>query len=337
MTQRHFFSLKTYYSDMTPMIIFAQFIALYMVSRRNIRVKVMQTLYAGLQEDAVTPDKAAMVKTLTRHLDESIEISVALIHVITEVARYAEKDARLRASKHLPTESDLNVNTKLAGNTLLWHILEHPTYKQINAQLKPSLKIPDESIRKLYIELVSSATYKTYINTEGREKKQEKEILVYIFKDLILPNEGFTDLIEELFIHWQDDAEMIEALILNFLNKPDTYNFLQFISLEKRQYAQDLLIAVIDKKEICEKLIHDKLQNWDPERIALLDMIMMRMGICEFLYFETIPPKVTINEYIDLAKDYSTPQSGHFVNGILDSIHKELTLENKLHKVSHKK
>jgi N utilization substance protein B len=103
------------------------------------------------------------------------------------------------------------------------------------------------------------------------------------------------------------------------------------------KYARELLISVIEKESVCSDLISSKLQNWDPERTALLDMILMRMGICEFLYFETIPPKVTINECIDLAKDYSTPQSGHFVNGILDSIHKELATQNKLHKVTFKK
>ena len=296
----------------------------------------MQTLYAGLQEDTALPDKGRLIKSLNRHLDESTELTITLIHTITEVARYAERDALARASKHLPTASDLNVNTKLAGNTLVWHILELTSYKQIVSQYKPELKIDDEWIRKLYNDLTKTDIYQSYIREASREKKQEKEILLYIFKDLILPNEDFTDFIEDIFIHWQDDAEMIDALVVNFLNKPDTYNFLQFISVEKRNYAQDLLVAVLEKKEVCEELIHAKLQNWDPERTALLDMIMMRMGICEFLYFNTIPPKVTINEYIDLAKDYSTPQSGHFVNGILDSIHKDLVADDKLHKVSHK-
>jgi len=323
--------------NLRRLIIFATNLVLYMISRRNIRVKVMQALYEGLQENADSPNAAAMIKALQRHLDDSADLAVTLIHTITEVARYAEKDALARASKHLPTESDLNVNTKLAGNTLLWHILELPSYQQITHQLKPALKIQDEWVRKIYLELVQTSEYQNYILTPLRDKKLEKEILVFIFKELLLPSEAFNDYLEEYYIHWQDDAEMMDALILNFLNKPDTYNFQQFISQEKRKYAQDLLTAVIEKKEATETLIHAKLQNWDPERTALLDMILMRMGICEFLYFETIPPKVTINEYIDLAKDYSTPQSGHFVNGILDSIHKELAAENKLHKVSHKK
>jgi N utilization substance protein B len=296
----------------------------------------MQVLYAGLQEDATTPNIQPLLKSLRHQIHESSKLAVTLIYIITEVSRYAEKDAKIRASKHLPTESDLNVNTKLAGNSLLWHILEMPSYKKALSELKPELIIDEDWIRKIYLELSSSPTYQNYILSQSREKKEEKNILEYIFKDLILPNEGLTDHIEERFMNWQDDSEMMELLILNFLHKPDQYNFQEFVSREKTTYAEDLLTAVIEKKEVCNELIHAKLQNWDPERTALLDMILMRMGICEFLYFKTIPPKVTINEYIDLAKDYSTPQSGHFVNGILDSIHKDLSSANKLHKVSHK-
>ena len=155
----------------------------------------MQTLYAGLQENADSPNITAMIKTLHRHLDDSTDLAVTLIHTITEVARYAEKDALARASKHLPSESDLNVNTKLAGNTLMWHILELPTYKQITAQLKPALKIPDEWVRKLYLELVQTTQYQNYILAPLRDKKQEKEILIYIFKELLLPNEDFNDFV----------------------------------------------------------------------------------------------------------------------------------------------
>lgn len=297
----------------------------------------MQTIYEEMPEKNAVSDLKSLLKKLNHHLDETVRLAVTLIHIITEVARYAEKNALTRASKHLPTAADLNVNTKLAGNTLLWHILEMPSYRQATAAHKPQLIIEEEWIKKLYLTLTETPTYKLYISNPNREKKEEKSILEFIFKELMLPNESLTEFIEDKFMHWQDDAEMMELLILNFLQKPDSYNFQQFISAEKRNYAENLLIAVIEKKDNCDTFIHAKLENWDPERTASIDMILMRMGICEFLYFETIPPKVTINEYIDLAKDYSTPQSGHFVNGILDSIHKELSAANKLHKVSYKK
>jgi transcription antitermination protein NusB len=307
-----------------------------MISRRNIRVKVMQTLYSCTAADgSITREQAT--RSLEQHLDQGRQLFVFLIHFVTEVARYAETDSRQRASKHLPTASDLNVNTKIAGNDLLWRILEQPSYQQVVKELKPELLVNMDWVRKLYFELTESEIYKTYIAQPLREKKDEKAILEFIFTDLMLPNEDFVAYVEELFVHWDDDAEMMNLLTLNFFNKPHTYNFQEFISAEKMKYARDLLLTVIDKEELCNEYIKGKLQNWDPERTALLDMILMRMGICEFLYFETIPPKVTINEYIDLAKEYSTPQSGHFVNGILDSIHKDFINQNKLHKVNFKK
>ena len=109
----------------------------------------------------------------------------------------------------------------------------------------------------------------------------------------MLPNEDFVSFIEERFLHWEDDAEMINLLMLNLLQKPHTGDFQQFVSNEKLKFAKDLLVSVIEKEEVCDEYIKDKLQNWDPERTAALDMILMRMGICEFLFFETIPPKVT--------------------------------------------
>lgn len=307
-----------------------------MISRRNIRVKVMQTLYTCFtREGDITKEEA--IRTLDKHIDQSRQLFVFLIYILTETARYAETDARQRASKHLPSAADLSVNTKIAGNQLLWQILEQPSFVKVLAEIKPELLGGEDWIKKLYSELVASDLYKEYIQIDGREKKKEKEIIEFIFTDLMLPNEDFISFVEERFLHWEDDADMMNLLMLNLLQKPHSGDFQQFVSNEKLKFAKDLLLSVIEKEEVCDDYIKEKLQNWDPERTAALDMILMRMGICEFLFFETIPPKVTINEYIDLAKDYSTPQSGHFVNGILDSIHKDLATQNKLHKVSFKK
>ncbi len=307
-----------------------------MISRRNIRVKVMQTLYTW-SSTGETFTKEEALRTLEKHIDQSRQLFVYLIYVLTEVARYAETDARLRASKHLPNASDLNVNTKLAGNTILWQILELSSYQLVLKEIKPQLTDNGEWIKKIYHDLAETDFYKQYTAAPARDKKAEREILEFIFTDLLLPNEQFIAFTEEQYMHWDDDCEMMNQLMLSFLQKPHAYNFQQFISEDKLNFAKNLLTSVMEKEETCLNYIKQKLHNWDPERTALLDMILMRMGICEFLYFETIPPKVTINEYIDLAKDYSTPQSGHFVNGILDSIHKDLVAGNKLHKVSFKK
>ena len=304
-----------------------------MISRRNIRVKVMQTLYSvESQEDALNSGEP--VKLLQKHFDQTRRLFIYLIHFLTQVAWYSEKDARNRALKHLPTQKDLEVNTKIAGNELLWKIVEHKSYSQAIKEDKPELLDDEELLRRIYHDLIATDQYQQYIGVEGRDKKNEKEILEFIFTDLMLPNELFTSYIEEKFNNWDDDAEMTNMLVLNFLSKPNGVNFQEILSQEKWLFAKNLLETTIGKKAVALDYIKPKLKNWEPDRIALLDMLLMRMGVCEFLFFETIPPKVTINEYIDIAKEYSTQQSGQFVNGILDNIHKDLVRDNKMHKVA---
>jgi len=307
-----------------------------MISRRNIRVKVMQTIYA-VENTSPAINQAQALIILEKHLEQSRQLFTYLVHFLTEVARYAETDSRLRASKHLPTQEDLNVNIKLAGNELVWQILEDKEYQQALAAYKVEPLLDKELVRKTYLKLVDTQDYRIYTALQSRERKDEKKILEFIFTNLMLPEDNFISHIEELFISWDDDAEMMNLMMLNFLQKPGTYHFLELVSKEKLEFARNLVTTVIEKKDYCMELIVPKLKNWDAERIAMLDMILMRMGACEFLYFETIPAKVTLNEYIDLAKDYSTPQSGHFVNGILDNIHKELSGADKLRKVDYKK
>lgn len=306
-----------------------------MISRRNIRVKVMQALYTL---DSISKDVTVMDanKLLRKQLGITRELFVYLIYFLTEVARYAEKDALKKASKHLPTASDLTINTKIAGNELLWKILEEPSFKFACAELKPEHRADEDLLKKTYQALIESEEYKDYIGIQARSKKEEKDILEFIFTNLMLPNENFISHVEEQFINWDDDAEMMNQLMINFLQKPHHFNFNEIVSKEKMDFAKSLLETAIEKREVSMELLKPKLKNWDADRIATLDLIIIQLGICEFLFFETIPTKVTINEYIDLAKEYSTPQSGQFINGILDNIHKELTAQGKIDKRSFK-
>lgn len=306
----------------------------------------MQTLYtvSNLDSDTDTPKgKPQPLKLLEGHFHQTRALLTYLSWFLTEVGRYAETDSHQRASKHLPTAEDLHVNTKIAGNELLWKMLEDPSFQQQVAADKPrqlyqqTADASNDLIRKIYVKLTASPEYNTYIQTSAREKAAEKNILDFILNDLLLANEEFTSHIEDNFSNWDDDGEMVVQLLAGFMQKPGSLDFQQLLGAEKEQFAKNLLRTVIEKGEHLQSLIIPKLKNWDPERIALLDMILMKMGVAEFLYFETIPPKVTINEYIDLAKDYSTAQSGQFVNGILDNIHKELVQQGKMSKTDYKK
>ena len=295
----------------------------------------MQALYSiESMNNETRPGEALQI--LKQNIEQSRHLFSYLVYLIIEVAGFAEKDAVQKAQKHLPSVNDLNINTKISGNEIVWDILDNSSFQKLLEQFKIKYLIDGELVRKLYHSLISSTEYKEYTELKSRDKRSEKKILEYIFGNLMLPEENFISDVEEKFIHWDDDAEMMIILMNGLLQKPASFNFEEMISKEKMDFAIDLMECVIDKKDYCLELIKPKLKNWDVERIASLDMILMQMGVCEFLYFETIPPKVTINEYIDLAKEYSTEQSGHFVNGILDNIHKELITQNKIHKKNFK-
>jgi N utilization substance protein B len=307
-----------------------------MISRRNIRVKVMQCLYAAEAESGALPVEKVLV-LLRKYLDQTADLFTFTVYLLTEVARYAETDSKNRAAKHLPSYEDLHVNTKIAGNTLLWTILEAKGFKSTVEERGLNLLLEQDTVRKIYQKLVDTPIYQEYILMESRDKKTEKELLSFIFTDLLMADEDVTEILEEHFVQWDDDADMIYQMVLNMLSKPSSCSFAEIAGPEKTRYARSLLETAMEKKEMTMDLIKPRLKNWDPDRIAVLDMIMIRMGVCELLFFETIPVKVTINEYIDLAKSYSTNQSGHFVNGILDSIHKDLLASGRLDKVDFKK
>src|SRR5688572_9715070 len=189
-----------------------------MISRRNIRVKVMQTLYSlESQEDSVKSGDPA--KMLKRHFDQSRQLLVYLLYTITQIARYSETDARNKAAKHLPSAEDLQVNTKIAGNELMWKILEHPSFIQAVKEEKPENLQDTELLRRIYLDMAASDKYQQYIHVQSRDRKEEKEMLAFILTHLLLPNETFISHLEEKFSNWDDDADMVPALAVNFLSK----------------------------------------------------------------------------------------------------------------------
>ena len=296
----------------------------------------MQSLYTLSTMEAENRTGAAL-PLLKKHFDQTRSLLAYLIYFLTELSLYAEKNAQQRASRHITTKEDLNVNTKIARNEYLLKMLGDEGLKEQFSALKPELIIDRELVKKLYHLLTELPEYKTYIIDPVRNRNDEKKIMEFLLTDLMLINESFVNHIEESYSNWDDDGEMVLQLLAAYIHKPGSFNFNELISPDKLKFAETLLETVLEKKEFLLEMITPKLTNWDPERIAQLDMILMKMGVSEFLFFETIPPKVTINEYIDLAKDYSTQQSGQFVNGILDNIHKELVQQGKMLKVDYKK
>ena len=305
-----------------------------MIGRRNIRVKVMQTLYTlsatGMEnlDEQKKEGSVLLNDKLTRFLD----LFVISVLYTAKVAQYAEKDAGKRASKYLPTAEDLNVNTKIAGNEFLWKILDNETFVEKIKDKNISRFLDEELVRRIYKKFVETEEYITYISVRERDAKSEVAIIRFLWETMIYGDESVMEFFADELPEWEDDVDMIKILMDNFFKSSSKVNFMKLITGEKKEYAHSLLHTTLEKQEYCIELIQPKLINWDSERVALIDMLLLRMGVAELLYFPTIPTKVTINEYIELAKLYSTPQSGQFVNGVLDNILKDLTRDNKIHK-----
>jgi len=291
----------------------------------------MQVLYMVETQNQGSPNSL-----LHKEFDKTRNLFVFLVHLLHQVALYAEVESQQRSSKNLPDQADLSVNIKLAGNSIVWQTIESESFKKAVELVKPQQWLEGDLVKTLFRNLSESNLYHTYILEESRDKAKEKEILKFIFGTIILESESTLEYIDEHFSNWEDEGEIMIGFVLDYLQKPGSIDFMDLVGTEKMKFANDLLQTAIEKKGYTEEVIKPKLNNWDMERIAVIDMILLRLGVCELLYFDTIPTKVTINEYIDLAKDYSTEQSGHFVNGILDNIHKELVGAGKIQKISHK-
>lgn len=296
----------------------------------------MQTLYSVESMHRETSGDEPL-KILKKEIEDTQALFTYLASFLTAIAAYAEKFAVKKAHKHLPSQSDLNVNTKIAGNTVVWGILENPTYKNAVSKFKTNYLIDEEQIRKHFIRVSESEEYALYIGAPSRNIKDERLILEFILQSEMIGDEDFMSEGDEKFIHWHDDMETVIGLMKGLLQKPEAVNFLEMPDRDKMDFAEDLLKTVLTRNDYCLELISPKLQNWEAERIAVIDMILLKMGVCEMLYFDTIPAKVSLNEYIDIAKEYSTEKSGHFVNGILDSVLRDLTAKDKIHKTKFSK
>lgn len=293
----------------------------------------MQTLYTlASLEHGEQGNKEAGARILNDKLEQVLDIFTVSVLYALRAAQYAETDAVHRSAKYLTTAEDRNVNTRIAENGFVLKMLANSSFTEKIKKDKLERFIDAEWVKKIYQQLVKTDEYNRYIAEANHSPAQEKEIIQFIWEKQILDNEGAISHFNDELPGWEDDNELIIMLMQNFFKGNSKVNFSNLLSGEKREYAQDLLQAVIEKDGFCMELIEPKLNNWDKERVALIDLLLLRMGVCEFLYFPTIPTKVTINEYIDIAKQYSTPQSGQFVNGVLDNILKDLVKESKIQK-----
>ena len=308
-----------------------------MLNRRHLRVKVLQTLYAyQLSEDKQV---LKFEKALLKSVDQVYEMYIWALNLLDEVSDYVRIDAEERANKYLPSADDLAPNTRLLTNTFVELVRHNEEYQAGVKKYKVSWSFDPEIVRTIFLQLKDAEEYRTYLNQEDRSLTSEKEIIKYIFKRIVLKNPAIEQAFEERFINWPVDKEVLQAMIAktlkNFTSENPKENQLAELTpnwVEDRQFIVDLLVNSIRYADEYQQLISTKTKNWEADRIALLDNLLMRMAICELLNFPTIPVKVTINEYIEISKVFSTAKSNTFINGILDKILGELQAAGRIRK-----
>lgn len=296
-----------------------------MLSRHNIRIKVLQTLYAYLQSEHTNTSIAE--KDYLKAIKESYRLYLLNMLYLMEVANYSKKDFDIKSRKFVPTEEDKKASLRLYENPILVALRENEdfNYRLKREKLRPI--IDDDLVRKLYQKFAKSEYYNTYLEMDPMPAREHQYCLVNLYKSM-LEEEHFLEHLEDVSPTSEDDQSLIFGAIkrsVRSLPENDDFYTDQLPNEEfVHDFGKELLYKSIHHNTELHDLVVDKLKNWNEDRVAVLDMLLLKLGICEFLYFPSIPTKVTINEYVSLAKDYSTDKSKRFINGILDRLMKDL-------------
>ena len=307
-----------------------------MINRRHIRVKVMQSVYAMIKsyDDDVLKEEKFIKYSIKRMFD----LYVLLLDLLVEVQKLAEEKQEISKKKYLATEEDLSPNRKFVENKLIKKIAESSSltlYKE--AQNLDNWSKDDEYIKIIWDLLQNSDIFSEYLNSSDDSFYSDKDFVVTFFKEIVAPNSKLAEYFEGENITWVDDIPFVNTWVVRSLTKQKSANAFKLGSLYKNQddqdFVTDLFKKVILNHHSFENDIKIHTPNWETDRIADMDMILIKMGVCEFLNFPFIPTKVSINEYIEIAKDYSSEKSGYFVNGVLDKLSREFLKDKKIVKV----
>ena len=308
-----------------------------MLNRRHIRIKVMQTIYSFKGGESDSFDKEQ--KFLLHSLDNIYNLYLLLISLLIEIQKKSEDYLDKTSKKHLATKEEKNPNKKLVNNEVLLMLKNNVLLQDELEQRKISnWDLDSEYVDVIFREILASDLYAQYMQTKTTSFKEDRAFVVDIFSDIIAPNEKLYDYLEDKNLTWIDDLPVVNTAILKLLRKVKQDSLATYFlpklykDLDDKAYAIELFKKTLLNQSKFSEVIKGKTQNWDSERIASLDTVLLKMAICEIQKFPSIPIKVTINEYLEIAKEYSTPKSSIFINGILDKLVKEYQETDTLNK-----
>ncbi len=299
----------------------------------------MQCIYALTLSNDDSLEKQE--KFLRYSIESMYHLYLLMLSLMVEIRQRASDQVKLSSNKYLATASDEYPDQeKFMNNRVLLQLSNNePLKAELKKRKLKNWSLNEEYVKILYKDILDHPLYPQYMASNSSSYEQDKDFLISIFKEVIAPNDKIYDYFEDDKLTWVDDIPIVNTFIVKLFkkaneNRPASF-FLPRLLKDKTDmaFANDLLTKTLLNDAKWTKEIEGKTPNWDKDRIADMDSILLKMAICELLNFPTIPEKVTINEFLEIAKEYSTPKSSIFINGILDNLVKEYKAEGKLNKI----
>lgn len=302
-----------------------------MLSRRSVRVKVMQLLFnLGRDKDLTQSD---VLKRYQQSIEDAYELYLLNFYTLLRICKWADLDEKKRKEKHLPSDYDKKFSAKLYQNEAIQSAIGNKSLEEQFDKYAFQSKIDEDMTEGLYKEFSKTEAYQAYMLNDEAD---DTEILLELYR-FCRQNELFNEAMEDAYSCWLDDKSLVVGAVKKSLKALPAQGAFYRENLPQdetvSEFGENLLIKCIEEDTELLKLIEPTLENWDTERVAVIDMILLKMAVCEFLHFETIPTKVTLNEFVEIAKNYSTDKSKDFINGILDRLMKELSEAGKIKKL----
>ena len=307
-----------------------------MINRVLIRLKIVQIVYAYYQNGGKNLDTAE--KELFFSLSKAYDLYNYLLLLMVEVTKQANKRLNAAKNKLVPTKEELFPKTKFVENRFIAQLEVNKQLLEFSNNQKKTWENEADFVKTLCDKILESDIYKEYMASETSSYEEDRELWRKLYKNIIFNNIELDQVLEDQSLYWNDDKEIVDTFVLKTIKRFDEKNgakqelLPEFKDEEDQDFARRLFRRTILNADYYRHLISENTKNWDLDRVAFMDVVIMQIALAEILSFPNIPVSVSLNEYVEIAKLYSTPKSGGFINGTLDGIVNSLKKENKLTK-----